>query len=124
MFLSKMPFTKINWEKDSLTFLSIINWMLFVFTFGLFILAIRDIGFQKPGNYSDDHISNLYFRIAYTIIGILYLIRSIFFRSFTSNKKVFVTQLVIGIFLILFFIPIFVVSYGETFEFYLYQTSG
>lgn len=124
MFLSKMPFPKFNWENDSLNFKNIINWMLFIFTFGLFILAIRDIGFPKPGNYADDHISNLYFRIAYSIVGILYLIRSIFFRSSASNRKVFITQLVIGIFLILFFIPIFVVSYGETFEFYLYQTSG
>ncbi len=124
MFLSKLPFIKFNWEKDSFSLKSIINWVLFVFTFGLFILAIRDIGFQKPGNYYDDHVSNLYFRIAYSIIGILYLVRSIFFKGNTGNRKVFITQLVIGILLVLFFIPIFVVSYGETFEFYLYQTSG
>jgi potassium uptake TrkH family protein len=37
---------------------------------------------------------------------------------------VFITQFVIGIFLILFFVPIFIFSYGETFEYYLYQTSG
>lgn len=98
--------------------------MLFVFTFALFALAIRDIGFQKSANYYNDHTHNLLFRLAYSIIGILYLIRSIFFSGSTSNRKVFITQLVIGIFLVLFFIPIFVVSYGENFEFYLYQTSG
>jgi trk system potassium uptake protein TrkH len=120
-----LPFHEfINWEKDSLTIRSVINRILFVFTFCLFILAIWDIGFQKHGNYTDDHIYNLFFRISYSIIGILYLVRSIFFRSNIGNRKVYVTQLVIGIFLVLFFIPIFVVSYGETFEFYLHQTSG
>lgn len=117
-------FWKFKWEKDNLRFKIIINWMLLLFTFGLFILAIRDIGFQKPENYYGGHTHNLFFRFAYSIIGILYLIRSIFFRGSTSNRKVFITQLVIGIFLVLFFIPIFVVSYGEDFEYYLYQTSG
>lgn len=117
-------FRKFNWEKDNLSLKIIINWMLFLFTFGLFIMAIRDIGFQKPGHYYNDHSHNLFFRLAYSIIGILYLIRSIFFRGSISNRKVFITQLVIGIFLVLFFIPIFVVSYGENFEYYLYQTSG
>lgn len=117
-------FRKFKWEKDNLRFKIIINWMLLLFTFGLFIMAIRDIGFQKPEDYYGGHTHNLFFRLAYSIIGILYLIRSIFFRGSTSNRKVFITQLVIGIFLVLFFIPIFVVSYGEDFEYYLYQTSG
>lgn len=113
-----------NWGKDSLSLKSIINWTLFAFTFYLFIMALFDIGFQKQGNYYGNHIFNLIFQISYTIIGILYLIRSIFFKANARNRKVYITQLVIGIFLVLFFIPIFVVSYGETFEFYLYQTSG
>ena len=124
MFRPQLFFKRFYWEKDNLNLKSIINWVLFVFTFCLFVLAILDIGFRDPASYRSNQVSNLSFRISYSIIGILYLIRSIFFRSGTSNRKVFITQLVIGIFLVLFFIPIFLVSYGETFEYYLYQTSG
>lgn len=124
MFLSKLLFLKFNWKKDNVSLKGIINWILLVFTFCLFILALLEIGFRKPGDYNNDYIYNLFFRISYTFIGILYLIRSIFFRANTSNRKVYITQLVIGIFLVLFFIPIFVVSYGETFDYYMYQTSG
>ncbi|HAH22846.1 MAG TPA: hypothetical protein DCL77_03650, partial [Prolixibacteraceae bacterium] len=124
MFLSKLPFLKFNWEKEFLSLKSIINWILLISTFCLFIVAILEIGFRKPGDYNSNYIYNLFFRISYSFIGILYLVRSIFFRANTSNRKVYVTQLVIGIFLVLFFIPIFVVSYGDTFEYYMYQTSG
>jgi potassium uptake TrkH family protein len=98
--------------------------VLFAFTLGLFVLAIMDIGFPGTDQESQFHIHNLYFRICYSIIGVLYLVRAIFFKGSTGNRKVFITQFVIGIFLVLFFFPIFVVSYGETFEYYLYQTSA
>lgn len=103
---------------------SIINWVLFLFTFALFVLAIQDIGFPTSGQTSRFQIHNFYFRVCYSLIGVLYLVRSIFFKGSTGNRKVFITQFVIGIFLILFFVPIFIFSYGETFEYYLYQTSG
>ncbi|MFA5327943.1 MAG: potassium transporter TrkG [Prolixibacteraceae bacterium] len=67
---------------------------------------------------------NRYFQISYSIIGALYIIRAIFFKGSSGVRKVFFAQLVIGFFLIVFFFPSFVVSYGETFEYYLYQTSG
>jgi potassium uptake TrkH family protein len=124
MLSPKLSFGKFKLENDVSNAKSIINRVLFVFTFCLFILAILDIGFQKSGDSYSDHVYNLFFRISYTIIGILYLVRSIFFKGNASNRKVFITQLVIGIFLLLFFIPIFVVSYGETFEYYLHQASG
>jgi potassium uptake TrkH family protein len=37
---------------------------------------------------------------------------------------VFITQFVIGIVLVLFFLPVSLVSYGNLFEYYIYQTSG
>ena len=83
-----------------------------------------EIGFRKPATGYDDQLYNLYFRISYTLIGVLYLVRSIFFKRKTANRRVYFTQLIIGIFLILFFVPGFFVSYGETFEFHLYQASG
>lgn len=124
MRLSKSYFRNFNWNRDLLNLRSIINWVLFAFTLGLFILAIMDIGFPGANQESQFQIHNLYFRICYSIIGVLYLIRAIFFKGSTGNRKVFITQFVIGIFLVLFFFPIFIVSYGETFEYYLYQTSA
>lgn len=117
-------FHRVKWKDDFWTAKNVLNLVLFLFTLGLFILAIHDIGFPAANNKSRFQIHNHYFRISYTIIGILYIIRSIFFRGLSKNRKVFITQFVIGIFLILFFFPIFVVSYGETFEYYVYQTSA
>ncbi|HZL10041.1 MAG TPA: potassium transporter TrkG [Prolixibacteraceae bacterium] len=114
----------MNWKNDLFSLRRIINWILFFFTLGLFVLAIEDIGFSGPDEISQFQIHNHYFQISYIIIGALYIIRSIFFKGSSSIRKVFITQLVIGAFLILFFFPNFVVSYGETFEYYLYQTSG
>lgn len=122
MYNPRLSFSKFKLENNGSNAKSAINRVLFVFTFCLFILAILDIGFQKSGDSYSDHVYNLFFRISYTIVGILYLVRSIFFK--VNNRRVFITQLVIGIFLLLFFVPIFFVSYGETFEYYLHQASG
>ncbi len=124
MFLLKKYLRKIDWSSTGFNLRSIINWILFLFTLGLFVLAIQDIGFPNPDRISMFQIHNHYFQISYTIIGLLYIVRSIFFKGSTSGRKVFVTQLAMGVFLILFFFPNFVVSYGDTFEYYLYQTSG
>lgn len=123
MILTKLPFLKSNWDKDLLTLRSIINWTLFLLTLGLFVLAVQDIGFPGADN-AQFEIHNLYFRICYSVIGILYLIRAIFFRGSTGNRKVFITQSVIGVFLVLFFFPLFFIGYGDTFEYYLFQTSA
>jgi len=124
MTLFKQPFRNLNWDKDSLTLRSVINWTLFLLTLGLFVLAIQDIGFPGVEKASPFQFHNVYFRICYSIIGILYLIRSIFFKGSTGNRKVFITQSVIGVFLILFFFPLFFIGYGDTFEYYLFQTSA
>lgn len=124
MFLLKLFFQKFGWEKDLLSLRSIINWILLLFTLCLFVMAIQDIGFPGSGKTSQFRLHNLFFQISYIIIGVLYIIRSVFFKSSTGNRKVFIIQFVVGILLILFFFPVFVVSYGETFEYYLYQTSG
>jgi trk system potassium uptake protein len=124
MFLPKLSLQNFDWVGDFLNLRSIINWVLFLFTFGLFVMAIQDVGFPSMDKASRFQIHNRYFQVCYSIIGVLYIIRSIFFKGKTGVRKVFFTQLVIGVFLILFFFPSFVVSYGETFELYLYQTSG
>ncbi len=124
MFILKRYFQNIDWKNDFFNLRSIINWILFLFTLGLFVLAIEDIGFPSPDRISRFQIHNRYFQISYSIIGALYIIRAIFFKGSSGARKVFISQLVIGFFLIVFFFPSFVVSYGETFEYYLYQTSG
>ncbi len=124
MFLLKQYIQKINWKIDLLSFRNSINWILFLITLGLFVLAIQDMGFPSPDRVSRFQIHNHYFQICYIIIGALYIIRSVFFRGSVGTRKVFLTQLVVGVFLILFFLPSSLVSYGETFEYYLYQTSG
>jgi len=120
----KNYFQRIDLSKDLLSLKSIINWILFGLTFGLFVLAIRDIGFPNPDKDSMFQIHNRYFQACYIIIGILYMIRSVFFKGGNGNRKVFITQFVIGIILVLFFLPVFLVSYGDIFEYYLYRTSG
>lgn len=124
MFLKNNYFQKIDLKSDLLSLRSIINWILFSFTLGLFILAIQDVGFSSPDRTSMFQIHNRYFQISYSIIGALYVIRAIFFKGNTNAKKVFITQLVIGLFMILFFFPSSLFNFGETFEYYLYQTSG
>ena len=115
---------RIDFRKDLLSLKSIINWILFGLTFGLFVLAVRDIGFPNPDKDSMFQIHNRYFQACYILIGVLYMIRSIFFSGDNGNRKVFITQFVIGIILVLFFLPVFIVSYGDIFEYYLYRTSG
>lgn len=124
MLIQKQYSQQGDWRNKLFNLRSIINWVLFLFTLGLFVLAIVDIGFPSPDRISRFQIHNRYFQISYSIIGALYIIRSIFFKGRSGVRIVFITQLVIGVFMILFFFPSFVVSYGDTFEYYLYQTSG
>jgi len=124
MFLKNKYFQKIDLKSDLLSLRSIINWILFSFTLGLFVLAIQDVGFSDSDRTSMFQIHNRYFQISYSIIGVLYIIRAIFFKGNTNAKKVFITQLVLGLFMIFFFFFSSFFNFGETFEYYLYQTSG
>lgn len=124
MSLPRKIFRHFKPKDESWTVRKLINWVLFILTLGLFILAIDDVGFPSADKISQFQIHNFYFRVFYTIIGVLYIIRAIFFRGRLRNKKVFIAQLILGSFLVLFFFPIFVISYGETFEYYLQQTSA
>lgn len=111
-------------KSDLLSLRGIINRMLFFSTLILVVLAIKDIGFPSSDRESVFQLHNRYFQWSYIFLGFLYLIRAIFFKGSTGNRKVFYTQLIMGIFLVLFFLPSSVLSYGDTFEYYLYQTSG
>jgi hypothetical protein len=89
--------------KDELwTVRRIINWILFILTSGLFVLAILDIGFPSANEISKFQVHNFYFRVCYTLIGLLYIVRAVFFHGGQRNRKVFAAQLVLGAFLVLF----------------------
>lgn len=120
----KRRFNRIDWRNDFFNAKRILNAVLFLITFALSVFAIEDIGFPSPDKLSQFQVHNYYFRICYTIVGFLYIVRAVFFRSSRGTKKVLVTQLIIGIFLVLFFLPMFLVSYGDTFEYYISQTSA
>jgi len=114
----------IAWGNDSINLKRIINWILFLSTLMLFIVAIENIGFNNPEASKGFHSYIRIFKIAYPLLGIVYIIRSIFVIGKTGSRKVLYSQLALGAFLILFFSPNLAISYGETFEFYLYSTSA
>jgi len=119
---TRLPSNDFFWSKNSLSLRNIINKVFFLFTLVLFVLAIKDIGFTDQMNFSEYLTKNYYFRIGYILIGALYIIRSIFFRGNTDTRKVFFTQISLGLLLVLFFSSILFINYGQDFEFLMYRT--
>lgn len=81
----------------------IINKLFFVLTLVLFILSVYDIGFTSPIDLESLY-NNSIFRVIFPITGILYLVRSVFFTDHKMSWKVFTTNTLLGILLILFFL--------------------
>ena len=100
-----------------------VNSLLFIITLGLFIIAIKDIGFSL-NQIGEAYLNNPYYRILFLITGILYLVRSIFFTNHLLNRKVFWTNFILGIFLILSFFFRFLISYGFIADRLFYEFSG
>ena len=90
---------------------NIINKVFFILTLVLFVLCIYDIGF-----HTDQEIETLYrnsiFRIIFPLTGLLYIIRSVFFTYYKSRLKVFITNTVLGILIIIIFL--YRLIFGET----------
>jgi trk system potassium uptake protein len=88
----------------------IVNRFFFIFTLGLFILSVYDIGFSQIHD-SESFFNNPLFRFLFPATGLLYLIRSILLSEQFTSWKVFSTNSLLGmIILILFFIRYF---FGE-----------
>jgi potassium uptake TrkH family protein len=122
MVQRKLPLNDFFWSKDSLNLRNIINKVLFLFTLVVFVLAIRDISFTEQIKFTDYLSRNFFFRLSYIAIGSLYIVRSIFFRGSENAKKVFFTQFILGLILVLFFSPNLFINYGQGFEYFLYRT--
>ena len=81
----------------------IINKLFFVLTLVLFILSVYDIGYTSPIDLESLY-NNSIFRVIFPITGILYLARSVFFTDHKMSWKVFTSNTLLGILLILFFL--------------------
>jgi len=110
------------WSKDSLNLRNIINKVLFFFTLVLFVQAIREISFTEPIKFTDYFSKSFLFRVSFVVIGSLYLVRSIFFKASGNTKKVFLTQFILGLILLIFFVPNLFVDYTQGVEYFLYRT--
>jgi potassium uptake TrkH family protein len=100
-----------------------VNGLLFLVTLLLFVLAIQDIGFLF-NQIGQAHLNNPYYRILFLFTGILYLIRSIFYTNHLLSRKVFLTNFILGAFLILSFTFRFLISYGLVADRLFYESSG
>jgi len=80
----------------------IINKLFFVLTLILFILSVYDIGYTSPVDLESLY-NNSIFRIIFPITGMLYLVRSVLFTDHKMSWKVFTTNTLLGIILVLLF---------------------
>jgi len=80
-----------------------VNRLFFIFTIVLFALSIYDIGFSEL-NDTESFFNYLLFRILFPATGVLYLIRSIFFTDHHNTWKVFLTNSVLGVILLILFV--------------------
>ena len=87
----------------------IVNGLLLIITLLLFVFAIENIGFSL-NQMSEAQYNNPYYHIFFLFVGILYLIRAVFFTNHLLNLKVFYTNFILGILLILSFFFRFLIS--------------
>lgn len=80
-----------------------VNRLFFIFTMFLFALSIYDIGFSQIQD-TESLFNNLLFRVLFPITGLFYLIRSIFFIDHHMSWKVFLTNSVLGVILLVLFL--------------------
>lgn len=79
-----------------------VNRLFFIFTLLLFALSIYDIGFSQIQD-TESLFNNLLFRILFPVTGLLYLIRSVFFTDHHSSWKVFLTNSILGVIIVVLF---------------------
>lgn len=77
-----------------------VNRLLLFFSFILFVLCIYDIGFSYL-NDKESLYNNTIFKIFFPVSGVLYLVRSVVFTDYKLSKKVYITNTIIGILLVL-----------------------
>ncbi len=101
-----------KWGEWSL--FSIIQRIILLCTTILFIVSVYDIGYSSVHDTSSLYHNSL-FRVVFPVTAILYLVRSVFYIDRQLNRKVFIANILLGIFLILIFM--YRVIGGETIVF-------
>lgn len=81
----------------------IINQVFFLLTLSLFILSVYDIGYTSTVDLESLY-NNSIFRVFFPLTGVLYLIRSVFFTEHKMSWKVFTTNSILGVLLLLIFL--------------------
>ena len=102
---------------------SLVNSLLFIITTSLFIIAIDDIGFIS-NQVSNALLNRPFIHFFFLVIGILYLIRSLLFTDHLLNRKVFLTNFILGVLLILSFFFRFLIGLGENSHNFFHGFSG
>ncbi len=96
----KNKYSRLGKRYDNLGVL--VNRLFFIFTLALFALSIYDIGFSHLQD-TESLFNNSLFRFLFPSTGILYLVRSIFFTDHLMSWKVFLTNSLLGVLLIVLF---------------------
>lgn len=81
---------------------TLLNRVFIVFTLGLFVLSVYDIGFSELHD-SESFFNNPFFRLFFPATGILYLLRSVLLTEEFVSWKVFLTNSFVGILILLLF---------------------
>lgn len=92
----------------------IINKLFFILTLVLFTLSVYDIGYTSPIDLETLY-NNTIFRIVFPFTGLLYLVRSIFFTDNKMSWKVFISNTLLGVLLVVFFLIRIVTGGGVIF---------
>lgn len=92
----------------------IINKLFFVLTLVLFTISVYDIGYTSPIDLETLY-NNAIFRIVFPVTGLLYLVRSVFFTDNKMSWKVFISNILLGVLLVVFFLIRIVTGGGVIF---------
>jgi len=123
MLLSNVLRSWFNKQKNFIGLTSIINKVLLLSTIILFVFAILDFGYQREFNANHSFNGNLGYKVIFVLVGLLYIFRSIFIKDKESYRKVFLTQFILGIILVSFFIPNLLFSFGYNYEKFVFQSA-
>jgi potassium uptake TrkH family protein len=86
-------------------------------------MAIRDFGFPRQFESLSYLKASLYYRLLFSSVGVLYIIRSVFLKSEVTHKKVFYSQFILGIILTAFFLPNLLISFGVKYELFIFRST-
>ncbi len=102
---------------------SLVNSLLFIIITCLFIIAVDDMGFIT-NQVSNALLNRPFINFFFLVTGILYLVRSILFTDHLLNRKVFLTNFILGVLLVLSFFFRFLIGFDENGHSFLHRFTG